>query len=50
MRSIETVCATVGADLPSATRPLTAPIYQNSVFEIECLELVDDIYSDWDGA
>ena len=30
--------------MPSATRPLTAPIYQNSVFEIESLELVDDIY------
>ena len=30
--------------MPSATRPLTAPIYQNSVFEIESLEQVDDIY------
>jgi cystathionine beta-lyase/cystathionine gamma-synthase len=30
--------------MPSVTRPLTAPIYQNSVFEIESLEQVDDIY------
>lgn len=44
MRSIETICATAGADVPSATRPLTAPIYQNSVFQIESLEQVDDIY------
>ena len=39
MRSIET-----GGSVPFATRPLTTPIYQNSVFEIEGLERADDIY------
>ena len=39
MRSIET-----GGGVPFATRPLNTPIYQNSVFEIERLERVDDIY------
>lgn len=43
-RSIESICAAAGSDMPSATRPLTAPIYQNSVFEIESLEQVDDLY------
>ena len=43
-KSIESICAAAGADLPSVTRPLTAPIYQNSVFEIDSLEQVDDIY------
>ncbi len=43
-RSIDSICAAAGSDMPSATRPLTAPIYQNSVFEIESLERVDDIY------
>lgn len=43
-RSIDSICAAAGSDIPSATRPLTAPIYQNSVFEIESLEQVDDIY------
>ena len=42
--SIDSICAAAGSDTPSATRPLTAPIYQNSVFEIESLEQVDDIY------
>ena len=42
--SIESICAAAGSDLPSVTRPLTAPIYQNSVFEIDSLEQVDDIY------
>ena len=50
MRSIKTVCAAAGADVPSATRPLTAPICQNSVFEIESLDQVDDIYHERDGA
>ncbi len=44
LRSVESICAAAGADVPSATRPLTAPIYQNSVFELESLEQVDDIY------
>ena len=43
-RSIDSICAAAGSDIPSAARPLTAPIYQNSVFEIESLEQVDDIY------
>jgi len=43
-QSIESICAAAGSDLPSVTRPLTAPIYQNSVFEIDSLEQVDDIY------
>ena len=43
-RSLDSICAAAGSDMPSVTRPLTAPIYQNSVFEIESLEQVDDIY------
>ena len=43
-KSIESICAAAGSDMPSVTRPLTAPIYQNSVFEIDSLEQVDDIY------
>ena len=43
-KSIESICASAGSDMPSVTRPLTAPIYQNSVFEIDSLEQVDDIY------
>jgi cystathionine beta-lyase/cystathionine gamma-synthase len=42
--SFESICATMGEDLPSATRALTAPIYQTSVFDVESLELVDDLY------
>ena len=42
--SIESICAAAGSDMPSVTRPLTAPIYQNSVFEVDSLEQVDDIY------
>ena len=40
----ETLCASIGADIPSATRPLAAPIYQASVFAVDSLELVDDLY------
>ena len=43
-KSVESICASAGSDMPSVTRPLTAPIYQNSVFEIDSLEQVDDIY------
>ena len=43
-KHIESICAAAGSDMPSVTRPLTAPIYQNSVFEIDSLEQVDDIY------
>ena len=43
-RSVESICASAGRDVESATRPLMAPIYQGSVFEVESLELLDDIY------
>lgn len=43
-RDIESICAAAGADIPSDTRPLSAPIYQSSVFEIDSLETVDDLY------
>ena len=43
-RDIESICAAAGADIPSHTRPLSAPIYQSSVFEIDNLETVDDLY------
>ena len=35
------MCAIAGEDDPSASRPLTAPNYQTSVFDVESLELVD---------
>ena len=44
-RSVESICASAGRDVESATRPLMAPIYQGSVFEVESLELLDDIYA-----
>ena len=44
-RSVESICAAAGRDVESATRPLMAPIYQGSVFEVESLELLDDIYA-----
>ena len=43
-RDIETICAAAGSDIPSDTRPLSAPIYQSSVVEIDDLETVDDLY------
>ena len=43
-RDIASICAAAGADMPSDTRPLSAPIYQSSVFEIDSLETVDDLY------
>lgn len=43
-RSVGSICASAGRDVESATRPLMAPIYQGSVFEVESLELLDDIY------
>ena len=42
---MESICASAGRDVESATRPLMAPIYQGSVFEVESLELLDDIYA-----
>lgn len=44
LRDIESICAAAGADIASHTRPLSAPIYQSSVFEIDSLETVDDLY------
>ena len=44
-RSVESICASAGRDVESATRPLMAPIYQGSVFEVESLELLDEIYA-----
>ena len=44
-RSVESICASAGRDLESVTRPLMAPIYQGSVFEVESLEKLDDIYA-----
>jgi len=44
-RSVESICASAGRDVASVTRPLMAPIYQGSVFEVESLELLDDIYA-----
>jgi cystathionine beta-lyase/cystathionine gamma-synthase len=43
-RDIESICAAAGADIPSDTRSLSAPIYQSSVFEIDSLETIDDLY------
>ena len=44
-RSVESICASAGRDVESGTRPLMAPIYQGSVFEVESLEQLDDIYA-----
>ena len=44
-RSVESICASAGRDVDSTTRPLMAPIYQGSVFEVESLEKLDDIYA-----
>lgn len=42
--SFDSICAVAGEDTPSVTRALSAPIYQTSVFDVESLELVDDLY------
>ena len=44
-RSVESICASAGKDVESVTRPLMAPIYQGSVFNVESLEQLDDIYA-----
>lgn len=41
---IETLCAHAGGDPPSVTRPLVSPIYQASVFTVESLAQLDDLY------
>lgn len=43
---LETIAARGGRDLPSASRPLTAPIYQTSVYAFETLEDVETV---WEG-
>ena len=44
-RSVESICASAGRDVEALTRPLMAPIYQGSVFEVESLEKLDSIYA-----
>jgi cystathionine beta-lyase/cystathionine gamma-synthase len=44
MERIETLCARAGGDPPSVTRPLVAPIYQASVFAVESVAQLDDLY------
>ena len=44
-RSAETVCAWAGRSVEPGARPLMAPIYQGSVFEVESLEQLDNIYA-----
>lgn len=44
-RSVESICASAGGDVESVTRPLMAPIYQGSVFAMESLKQLDDIYA-----
>ena len=43
--SFESICAAAGSELPPTTRPLVAPIYQASVFQLDSLEQVDELYS-----
>lgn len=50
MRSIETICATAGTDVPYTTWPLTAPVYRNSVVEIERPRGVDELVADVEQA
>lgn len=40
----ETLCAEIDAQPASATRPLTMPIVPAAVFEVDTLELLDEIY------
>jgi cystathionine gamma-synthase len=42
----DTVAARGGRDLPSASRPLTPPIYQTSVYAFEDMETVESV---WEG-
>lgn len=42
----ETIAARGGRDVPSASRPLTPPIYQTSVYAFETME---DVESAWEG-
>jgi cystathionine beta-lyase/cystathionine gamma-synthase len=42
----DTVAARGGRDLPSASRPLTPPIYQTNVYVFEDMEMVESV---WEG-
>ncbi len=42
----ETLVARGGRDVPSASRPLTAPIYQTNVYVFEDMETVESV---WEG-
>jgi len=42
----ETIAARGGRDLPSASRPLTPPIYQTSVYAFESMETMEAV---WEG-
>ena len=42
MGSLESVCATERADVPSATQPSSAPIQQHSTMEVVSLERGDN--------
>ena len=42
----DTVAARGGRDVPSASRPLTAPIYQTNVYAFEDMEMVESV---WEG-
>ncbi len=43
---LETIAARGGRDVPSASRPLTPPIYQTSVYAFETMEVVEGV---WEG-
>lgn len=43
---LETILARGGRDVPSASRPLTPPIYQTNVFAFDAMERVETI---WEG-
>lgn len=43
LESLATQAARAGTDLPGATRPAVAPIYQTSVYEFESLDQVDAV-------
>jgi cystathionine beta-lyase/cystathionine gamma-synthase len=42
---LETVCIQAREDLPSATRPLLAPIYQTAVWAMDSMEQCDAVYT-----
>ena len=44
--NFHTLAARGGRDVPSASRPLTAPIYQTNVYAFEDMETVESV---WEG-